>query len=42
MNLTIMLIGMLLSEARIEMPLVLGQAADAAGATAPRLSGRLR
>lgn len=42
MNLTIMLIGMLLSEARIEMPLVLGQAADPAGVFTPRLDWRLR
>lgn len=42
MSLTIMLIGMLLSEVRIEMPLMLGKAADAAGARAPRLNGRLR
>lgn len=42
MNLTIMLIGMLLSEARIEMPLELAQAADPAGVPTPRLHGRLR
>lgn len=42
MNLIIMLIGMLLSEARPEPQPVLGKAAKPAGVSTPRLKRRLR